>query len=101
MGRGISIAVTSSDFFSAVFLGPQNQYKTGVIERILADFPRRRFLLVGDSGEQDPEIYGAIARKHPEQVERIFIRNVAMIFDAYLRKPHGEGAEKPVFSRTI
>lgn len=58
------------------FFGPQERYKTGVIERILADFPKRQFVLVGDSGEQDPEIYGAIARKHPEQIEQILIRNV-------------------------
>ena len=58
------------------FLGPQDQYKIGVIERILADFPRRRFLCVGDSGEQDPEVYATVARKHPEQIEKILIRNV-------------------------
>ncbi|MFH1921907.1 MAG: App1 family protein, partial [Planctomycetota bacterium] len=57
-------------------LGSQEGYKSGAIERILADFPERRFILVGDSGEQDPEIYAAIARTHPEQVIRIFIRNV-------------------------
>ena len=56
--------------------GSQEGYKSAAIERILADFPRRRFILVGDSGEQDPEIYGAAARKHPEQVIRILIRNV-------------------------
>ncbi len=56
--------------------GSQQEYKTGVIERILADFPRRRFILVGDAGEQDPEIYGHVARKHPEQVVRVLIRLV-------------------------
>lgn len=56
--------------------GSQQGYKSAAIERILNDFPHRRFLLVGDSGEQDPEIYGAAARKHPEQVVRVLIRNV-------------------------
>jgi phosphatidate phosphatase APP1 len=56
--------------------GSQEQYKSGVIERILADFPHRRFILVGDSGEQDPEIYAAAARKHPDQIVRILIRDV-------------------------
>ncbi|MCC7084451.1 MAG: DUF2183 domain-containing protein [Pirellulales bacterium] len=51
-------------------------YKPAIIERILADFPKRTFVLVGDSGERDPEIYGAIARKHPRQLERILIRSV-------------------------
>jgi len=56
--------------------GSQQGYKSAAIERILADFPRRRFILVGDSGEQDPGIYGAAARRHPDQILRVLIRNV-------------------------
>ncbi len=52
------------------------QYKPEIIEKILADFPQRQFILVGDSGERDPEIYGGIARKFPKQIERIYIREV-------------------------
>lgn len=40
------------------------------------DFPKRRFLLVGDSGERDPEIYCQIAKEYPDQVVGIFIRSV-------------------------
>ena len=58
------------------FFGSQEGYKTEVIEKILADFPRRHFTLVGDSGENDPEVYAAAARKHPEQIQHVFIRNV-------------------------
>ena len=36
----------------------------------------RLLVLVGDSGEKDPEIYGFIARKYPKRVHRIFIRAV-------------------------
>lgn len=72
------------------FLGPQERYKIGVIERILADFPGRQFTLVGDSGEQDPEIYGAIARKHLTQIQRILIRNVG-----------GTGAETKRFEKAF
>ncbi len=50
--------------------------KSETIESILAAFGQRQFILVGDSGEQDPEIYGAAARAHPEQIARILIRNV-------------------------
>jgi len=57
-------------------LRSQRGYKSAVIERILADFPHRRFILVGDSSEEDPEIYADAARKHGEQVLRIFIRRV-------------------------
>ena len=50
--------------------------KLQVIEPLMADFPQRRFILVGDSGERDPEVYGAVAAKHPDQVLRIYIRDV-------------------------
>jgi len=56
--------------------GSPERYKPGVIEPLLRKFPRRQFVLVGDSGEKDPEIYGALARKHPGQIRRIFIRDV-------------------------
>lgn len=46
------------------------------LEKYFAAYPKARFALIGDSGEKDPEIYGQIARNHPDQVERIFIRNV-------------------------
>jgi len=50
--------------------------KSRWIRSILRQFPGRSFVLVGDSGEQDPEIYGAIAREFPNQVARIFVRRV-------------------------
>lgn len=58
-------------------LGTQHKYKRDLVAKILTDFPQRRFILVGDSSEHDAEIYGALARKHPQQVVRIFIRQVA------------------------
>ena len=57
-------------------LGSQQKTKFDAIHPILASFPNRRFILFGDSGEQDPEIYGNLAREHPDQIVGIFIRNV-------------------------
>ena len=59
-------------------LAAQHKYKPEVIAKILTDFPQRRFVLVGDSGEQDPEIYGELARTFKEQVVRIFIRQAGL-----------------------
>jgi phosphatidate phosphatase APP1 len=50
--------------------------KPPVIRELLERYPHRRFILVGDSGEKDPEVYGAIARQFPEQVMAIYIRDV-------------------------
>jgi len=51
-------------------------HKLAVIGRLLNDFPQRRFVLVGDSAEQDPEIYGELARAHPDRIAAILIRDV-------------------------
>lgn len=50
--------------------------KALVIHTLLKLFPRRRFILVGDSVEADPEIYGAAARLFPNQVQQILIRTL-------------------------
>jgi phosphatidate phosphatase APP1 len=50
--------------------------KAGVIAQMMKRMPYRKFLLVGDSGERDPEIYTKIARRFPEQVLGILIRDL-------------------------
>ncbi len=50
--------------------------KTTVIRAIVELFPQRQFILVGDSGEKDPEIYGDIARRFPERVAAIVVRDL-------------------------
>lgn len=50
--------------------------KSGVIRGIVKRLPQRRFILVGDSGEKDPEMYAKIATRHPRQIARICIRQV-------------------------
>ena len=57
-------------------LPSRKRSKRRVIEQIMADFPRRRFLLVGDSGERDPEVYAAVARRNPDRVAGIAIRQL-------------------------
>ena len=57
-------------------LPSRKRSKRRVIEQIMADFPGRRFLLVGDSGERDPEVYAAVAKKRPAQVAGVAIRMV-------------------------
>jgi phosphatidate phosphatase APP1 len=57
-------------------LPSRKRSKRRVIEQIMADFPGRRFVLVGDSGERDPEVYAAVAKRRPHQVAGIVIRLV-------------------------
>lgn len=55
---------------------PGTETKPRQIEPILAQYPQRKFILIGDSGEQDPEVYSDIARRYPSQIKTILIRNV-------------------------
>ena len=54
---------------------PKN-HKTTVIEEILRTYPKLPFVLSGDSGEQDPEIYADIVRRFPKRIRAIYIRSV-------------------------
>jgi phosphatidate phosphatase APP1 len=43
---------------------------------LLRAYPKRKFILIGDSGEKDPETYAPLLRKYPKQISKIYIRNV-------------------------
>ena len=55
---------------------PVAERKKGTLTRLLKDFPERKFLLVGDSGEADLEVYTELAMANPGRVLAIFIRDV-------------------------
>ena len=50
--------------------------KKKAIKTLIKSFPHRKFVLIGDAGEKDPEIYGAMARRFPGQVAKICIRQL-------------------------
>lgn len=58
------------------FLAGPETHKLRVIGQLLEQFPHRQFILIGDSSERDPEIYGALARKYSSQIIGIWIRDV-------------------------
>ena len=58
-----------------LFEDPLN-YKRRQIEALLKRFPKRKFILVGDSGEKDPEVYCEIYQDYPAQISHIWIRNI-------------------------
>lgn len=55
---------------------PTAERKRGSLEQILRDFPERKFILVGDSGEADLEVYTDIVLANPGRILGIFIRDV-------------------------
>lgn len=55
---------------------PAAERKKGSLDRIMHDFPERKFILIGDSGEADLEVYTDIVQEHPGRVLGVFIRDV-------------------------
>ncbi|PLB44491.1 actin patch protein 1 [Aspergillus steynii IBT 23096] len=55
---------------------PTAERKRGPLEQILRDFPERKFVLVGDSGEADLEVYTDIALANPGRILGVFIRDI-------------------------
>jgi phosphatidate phosphatase APP1 len=55
-------------------LGGHADHKASKIERLFAAYPSLPFVLIGDSGERDPEIYADLAQRHPRAVRMIYIR---------------------------
>ncbi|HKO15884.1 MAG TPA: phosphatase domain-containing protein [Gemmatimonadaceae bacterium] len=53
-------------------------HKLALIRDILAGYPRLPFILVGDSGQEDPEIYSTVVREHPGRILAVYIRNVTL-----------------------
>jgi phosphatidate phosphatase APP1 len=56
-------------------------YKEPVLRKLAERFPQP-LLLVGDSGEKDPEIYAAFVRDRPGRVLRVWIRRAGEKADA-------------------
>ncbi|THF86816.1 DUF2183 domain-containing protein [Deinococcus sp. KSM4-11] len=58
-------------------LNGHGSHKHAVIERLLTRFPELPFVLIGDSGEKDPEIYAEVVRRWPQRILGVYIRDVS------------------------
>lgn len=56
--------------------GDHSTHKINSIEAILNTYPDLSFVLIGDSGEKDPEIYREIVGKYPDRIRAIYIRSI-------------------------
>ena len=55
---------------------PVAERKKSSMDKLLRDFPDRQFILVGDSGEADLEVYTNTVLENPGRILGIFIRDV-------------------------
>ena len=53
------------------------EHKATALRSLAADFPQLTWLLVGDDGQRDPEIYAEFAADRPDRVRAIAIRQLA------------------------
>lgn len=56
----------------------RREHKLQSIRRILRTFPALPFLLIGDSGEEDPEIYRDLVHEFPHRIAAVYIRDVSI-----------------------
>ncbi|PID97637.1 MAG: ABC transporter [Actinobacteria bacterium] len=83
--------LTRAKFPRGAFLmtdfGPSNtgwfrsgrEHKRRELRRLAATFPHMKWLLVGDDGQRDPEIYAEFAREYPQCVAGIAIRSLSSV----------------------
>lgn len=53
-------------------------HKFKEIENILLTYPTLNFILIGDSGQEDPAIYSEVVKKYPDRILAIYIRDVQL-----------------------
>jgi phosphatidate phosphatase APP1 len=52
------------------------EFKSRMVLDLMTEHPHLRWVLVGDSGEHDPEAYTTVVRSRPDRVAAIYIREV-------------------------
>jgi phosphatidate phosphatase APP1 len=65
---------TNRSFFK--FFGSSEVYKVSKAMNIINRYPEHQFILIGDSGEKDPEVYARIYREFPHNIKMILIRSI-------------------------
>ncbi len=52
-------------------------HKLHTIEKLLLTYPKLPFILIGDSGEKDPEYYRQVVKEFPNRIAAVYIRDVS------------------------
>ncbi|WP_375579857.1 App1 family protein [Marivirga tractuosa] len=56
--------------------GGSHQHKQDKIKRLMTLFPELKFILIGDSGQRDTEIYRQALHEFPERILAVYIRKI-------------------------
>lgn len=61
--------------------GGSHQHKLEKVEMLMELYPNMKFILIGDSGQHDPEIYAQVMADFPGRVKAVYIREVKELKD--------------------
>lgn len=82
--------------------GGSHSHKRIKIESLLGVYPEAGFVLIGDSGQKDPEIYRQIVLGQPSRIKGVFIRDIRKSRRQGLQKMiselEGQGVQMQIFS---
>jgi len=75
--------------------GGSHGHKGEKIEFIFNLYPQMQFILIGDSGQHDPELYAEAIKNHPGRVKAVYIRLIKQMDEErkYLLDKHKDSIE--------
>ncbi len=56
--------------------GGDHNHKIKKIELLMNLYPSMKFVMIGDSGQHDPELYAEVIKRYPDRVISVYIREV-------------------------
>ncbi len=75
------------------------EHKRTQLRRLLQELPQLRWILVGDDGQHDPQLYAEVAAASPDRVRAVVIRQLSAIEQVLTHgtpEPLPEGSAAPV-----
>ena len=82
------------------FFRSGREHKHASLDRLAKEFPHMRWLLVGDDGQHDEELYGRFLHEHPDSVAAVAIRQLSpseavLAGGRSTRSEHAQGSDTP------
>jgi phosphatidate phosphatase APP1 len=83
-------------FILSLTVGTQ-KYKERELARLVKQLPQRKWVLIGDSTQKDPEAYATAYKANPEKVRRIWIRVVEGVNETEEKRLNSEERFRAAF----
>jgi len=90
--RDFALSLRATELYDFFDANSTRIHKRTSITTLFEDFPDSKFILIGDTGEKDPEVYGEFLKKYSQKIETIYLRNVTDENATNLRMKQAFGA---------